>query len=62
MKGMKTALSNILDVNEDLISSDFITDPKHLADIEKAAQGDAEAIDRLRAAMDEEIIANISMG
>jgi hypothetical protein len=62
MGGMKKALGDILDVNSDLISSDFITDPKHLADIEKAAKGDAEAIDRLRAAMDEEVIANISMG
>ena len=62
LSGMKSALGDILDVNSDLISSDFVTDPEHLEDIEKAAAGDAEAIDRLRAAMDEEIITNISMG
>jgi hypothetical protein len=62
LSGMKSALGDILDVNSDLISSDFVTDPEHLEDIKKAAEGDAEAIDRLRASMDEEIITNISMG
>jgi hypothetical protein len=62
LSGMRSALGDILDVNSDLISGDFITDPEHLEDIEKAATGDADAIDRLRAAMDEEIITNITMG
>ena len=60
MSGMKGALSDVLDVEEDLISSDFVND--HLEDIEKAATGDAAAIDRLRSAMDEEIITNITLG
>ena len=58
--GMKGALADVLDVEEDLISSDFVTG--HLEEIEKAAQGDAEAIDSLRASMDEEIITNITLG
>lgn len=58
--GMKSALADVLDVEEDLISSDFVTE--HLEEIEKAAQGDAEAIDSLRASMDEEIVTNITLG
>jgi hypothetical protein len=57
---MKSALADVLDVESDLISSDFVED--HLDDIEKAATGDADAIDKLRASMDEEIIANIALG
>ena len=60
MAGMKDALGDVLDVESDLISSDFVEG--HLEDIQKAATGDAEAIDRLRAAMDEEVIANITLG
>lgn len=57
---MKSALADVLDVESDLISSDFVED--HLDEIEKAAEGDAEAIDALRADMDEEIILNITSG
>lgn len=60
MAGMKDALGDVLDVESDLISSDFVEG--HLDDIQKAATGDAEAIDRLRSSMDEEIIANITLG
>jgi methyl-accepting chemotaxis protein len=60
MSSMKSSLSKVLDVEEDLISSDFVNE--HLEDIEKAAKGDAKAIDSLRAAMDEEVIANITLG
>ena len=59
MSGMKKAVADVLDVEADMISSDFID--KHSDDIEKAATGDAEAIDRLRASMDEEIIGNIKL-
>jgi hypothetical protein len=60
MSGMKKALSDVLDVESDLISSDFVE--KNMADIEAAANGNAEAIDRLRAQMDEEIILRVSTG
>lgn len=60
MAGMKDALGDVLDVESDLISSDFVEG--HLEDIQKAAKGDEEAIDRLRSSMDEEIIANITLG
>lgn len=60
MYHMKQALSDVLDVEPDLISSHFVED--HLEEIKKAAEGDADAIDALRANMDEEIIANITVG
>jgi methyl-accepting chemotaxis protein len=60
MIGMKTAVADVMDVEADLVSNDFVKD--HLDDIKAAATGDAEAIDRLRASMDEEIIANITLG
>lgn len=57
MNSIKSSLAKVLDVEEDLLSSDFVN--THLEEIEKAAQGDEKAIDNLRAAMDEEIIQNI---
>lgn len=60
MSKTKKALSDVLDVEADLVSDDFIT--QHLDDIAKAATGDEEAIDALRASMDEEIILRISAG
>lgn len=59
MSGMKKAVADVIDVEADMISSEFIT--KHSEDIEKAATGDAAAIDRLRAAMDEDIIGQIKL-
>lgn len=55
--GMRDALSDVLDVSGDFISTDFITG--HLDDIEKAAMGDADAIDRLKNVLADDIIANI---
>lgn len=60
MSKTKKALSDVLDVEEDLVSDDFVT--QHLDDIAKAATGDEEAIDALRASMDEEIILRVSAG
>ena len=60
MKQTKSALSDVMDVEEDLISNDFVEN--HLEEISKAAEGDADAIDFLRSQMDEEIIANITLG
>ena len=59
---MREALADVLDVNADLISNDFMTDPGNLALIEEAAKGSGEAIDALRAKMDEELILNITAG
>ena len=58
MSGIKKALSDVLDVESDFISSDFVTD--HLDDIEKAATGDAAAIDRLRDALSKQLILDIA--
>lgn len=60
MKQTKSALSDVMDVEEDLISNDFVEN--HLEEISKVAEGDADAIDFLRSQMDEEIIANITLG
>ena len=60
MYGIKSALADILDVESDLISSKFVED--HLDEIKKAAEGDAEAIDALRANMDEEVLIHITTG
>lgn len=56
----RSALSNVLDVEEEFISDDFVT--SHLDEIAKAAKGDEKAIDSLRSSMDEEIIARITLG
>ena len=56
----RSALSDILDVEEEFISDDFVTN--HLDEIAKAAKGDEKAIDSLRSSMDEEIIARITLG
>lgn len=59
---MRGALADVLDVNADLISNDFMTDPENLSLIEQAAKGSGEAIDALRAKMDEQLILNITAG
>jgi hypothetical protein len=51
---MKDAMSDLLGTSEEFISNDFLKE--HLEDIEKAATGDAEAIDRLKIALAEDII------
>ena len=51
----KTAVSDLLDVSEDFIDSDFISKPENLELIGKAAEGDAEAIDKLGEALSEDI-------
>jgi hypothetical protein len=55
--GMKHAIGELLDISSEFVSSEFLT--SHLEDIGKAAEGDAEAIDRLKAALADDIIANI---
>lgn len=58
LSSVREALSNVLDVNFNLISDDFIAN--NLDDIKAAATGSAEAIDRLTSKMDEEIILKIT--
>jgi len=57
VNGMRDALSDVLDVSEDYISSDFMAG--HLEDIKLAAEGNADAIDRLKAALADQIILDI---
>ena len=57
LENMRDATSDLLDVNKDFVSNKFIVD--NLPDIEKAATGDVEAIERLRNALAKDIIANI---
>lgn len=55
LQGTKEAVSDLLDVSEDFIDSDFISKPENLELIGKAAEGDAEAIDELGRALAEDI-------
>ena len=58
MSKTKDAISDLLDIDKEFISNDFITD--HMEDIAKAAKGDEDAIDRLRDASLESIMVNVS--
>ena len=58
INGIRDALVDVLDVEEDSIDNDFIT--KNLSLIEKASKGNAEAIDQLRDAYADEILLKIS--
>lgn len=57
LKGTREALADVLDTSEDYISKDFVKD--HMDDISKAAEGDADAIDRLHAALAKQIVLDI---
>lgn len=57
--GVKGAMSDILGVQEEFISDNFIL--AQLEDIEKAANGDAEAIDRLAIAASKDILLNVGI-
>lgn len=57
MMSTKGAVADLLDVSQDFVSNDFIAD--HLDEIAKAATGDAEAIDNLKAALLDNIVAHI---
>ena len=59
MSGAKEAVADLLDVTEDFISDDFVTE--NMEDIAKAADGDADAIDRLRASMLEDIVMHLDL-
>lgn len=57
LDGMRGALSKVIDVEEDYISDSFVQE--HMDEIAKAAEGDAEAIDSLRAAMANDIVLKV---
>lgn len=57
---VQEALGNIFDINGSLISGSFIE--AHLAELEKVAQGDVEAIESVRDALQEEVVTNIALG
>lgn len=57
ISGMRSAMAKLLDISEDYVSSNFLT--SNLEDIGKAAEGDAEAIDRLRQALSQDVVANL---
>lgn len=59
MIGVKGALSDILSVQEKFISNNFVE--QHLADIEAAAYGSVEAIDRLKSAMATDILMQVTL-
>lgn len=59
LSGMQNAVADLLDTEEDYVSDDFLQ--KHFEDIEKAADGDAEAIDRLKQALAEDIIMKVAV-
>ena len=58
LTSMKDAVSDLLGTSEEFVSNDFLKE--HLEDLEKAAIGDAEAIDRLKIALAEDIICQIT--
>lgn len=59
MMGSKSAMADLLDVTDEFISNDLITN--NMEDIAKAAEGDADAIDRLRVAMLEDVVLHMDL-
>ena len=59
MSNIKDATSDVLGVSEDFLSDDFIL--KNMKDIKLAAEGDAEAIDRLAIAASRDILLNVNI-
>lgn len=54
LHGMKRSLADVLDTEEGLISDDFIQN--HFEEIQKAAEGDADAIDKLHKELARQIV------
>ena len=57
MDDARSAVADLLDINKDYVSGDFIKE--HLAEIGEAAQGSATAIDSLRSELSEKVVAQI---
>ena len=58
MGDMKDAMADVLDMEKEWLSSDFIT--SHLDDIKLASEGSAEAIERLKVAAAQDIIMQVT--
>ena len=58
LSGMQTAMSDLLDTEEEYVTDSFIQ--SHMEDIEKAANGDADAIDRLHKELAKDIVFNVA--
>lgn len=59
MEKMKEAVADVVNAEEDMLSDEFIV--QHLGDIEKAANGDVQAIEDLQAAAAKDIIINLDV-
>jgi septation ring formation regulator EzrA len=59
MDGMRNAMSDVLGISKEFISDDFLL--QKMKDIELAAEGDAEAIDRLAIAAGRDILVNLEI-
>lgn len=59
MVEMQDALSMVLNTEKQFINSDFIQD--HFDDVKAAAEGDIDAIERLRIALAKDMVANIQL-
>lgn len=59
INGMKDAMADLLDISKEFIDADFIKD--NMDDIKLAAEGDADAIDRLKQALIDPIVARIEL-
>ena len=57
LKNTKNAIADMFEVSTEFVENDFID--KHLDDIKEAATGDEKAIEKLRQALADDIIANI---
>lgn len=57
MQGMRNAVADLLDINKEFVSSEFIS--SNLEEIKQAANGSAEAIDNLKRALADEVITKI---
>ena len=59
MKNIKKAMSDVLGVSEEFLSDDFIIE--NMENIQKAAEGDADAINALAVAAGKDILVNIKL-
>lgn len=59
MDGLKDSMGDVLNIDGSALSNDFIVD--NLKDIEAAANGDVEAIERLRVAAAQDIIQQVAV-
>ena len=59
LSDLRSAMTDLLDVDSAFVSSEFLTNTANMELMKKAAEGDAAAIDALRVALAEDIICQI---